>query len=161
MNESYRTLAGRKDTALLGSSLSGLFSFYGAWSRPDLFGKAACLSSSFRWADRDLFRRVQSSPVPEPMPYLDSDATLDPTEKDANLGDGFSNDPLLAGRHQSYPDTPFTRLGVPTSTKSPSTRPSPRSTTTSATASTVRPSIADGSRMSPTRSPADAPFKPE
>ena len=47
-----RTRVGREDTALIGSSLGGLFSFYAAWTRPDVFGKAICLSSSFWWANR-------------------------------------------------------------------------------------------------------------
>jgi catalase len=41
-------------------------------------------------------------------------------------GIDFSNDPLLAGRIHSYLDTQITRLGGPTSTRSRSTRRSPR-----------------------------------
>ena len=55
-----RTRAGREDTGLIGSSLGGLFSFYAAWNRPDVFGKAICLSSSFWWANRYMIRAVDA-----------------------------------------------------------------------------------------------------
>ncbi len=41
----YRTLAGATDTAVMGSSLGGVVSFYLGWQWPDVFGKVACLSS--------------------------------------------------------------------------------------------------------------------
>lgn len=72
----YRTLPGREDTGVVGSSMGGLFAFYAAWTLPDVFGKAACLSSSFWWNDRWAVKLVQSTPLPEPRPklYLDSGA---------------------------------------------------------------------------------------
>ncbi len=93
INSRYRTKTGRGDTALLGSSMGGLFSFYAAWSRSDVFGKAACLSSSFWWADRQAIRQVQTSkpPSPKPLFYLDSGAALWSFEKDANVRDGYNH----------------------------------------------------------------------
>jgi len=38
---------GPADTAVMGSSLGGVVSFYLAWQWPDVFGKIACLSSTF------------------------------------------------------------------------------------------------------------------
>ncbi len=86
----YRTQRSNKGRALLGSSMGGLFSFFGAWTRPDIFGNAICLSSSFWWADRWLVRKVQerACPFPRPRLYLDSGATASPFEEDANLRDG-------------------------------------------------------------------------
>ena len=43
----YRTLNGEEYTAVMGSSMGGLISFLLAWNYPDVFGKAACMSSSF------------------------------------------------------------------------------------------------------------------
>jgi predicted alpha/beta superfamily hydrolase len=43
----YRTLHDRKHTAVAGSSMGGAISFYLAWTRPDIFFGAACLSSAF------------------------------------------------------------------------------------------------------------------
>ncbi len=39
----------RQRTSLVGYSLGGLISCYGALTRPEVFGKAGCMSSSFWW----------------------------------------------------------------------------------------------------------------
>ncbi|AKT40109.1 alpha/beta hydrolase [Chondromyces crocatus] len=91
INERFRTRPERENTALMGSSMGGLFSFYAAWTRPDVFGKAACLSSSFWWANREMIRRVQHAGTPDPRPflYLDSGAAMCAFEKDPHVRDGF------------------------------------------------------------------------
>jgi catalase len=71
-------------------------------------------------------------------------------------GIDFTNDPLLAGRTHSYVDTQLSRLGGPNFHEIPSTPRSWKCTTTSATAFAAIPSIAAGSRTSPTRSAAVA-----
>jgi predicted alpha/beta superfamily hydrolase len=78
-------------TSMLGSSMGGLFSFYAAWTRSDVFGRAACLSGSFWWADESMVREVQKGvcPVPRPWLYIDSGVALNMFERDANLRDGF------------------------------------------------------------------------
>jgi predicted alpha/beta superfamily hydrolase len=76
----YRTLADREHTCVMGSSMGGVFSFYAAWTRPDVFGKAICLSSSFWWAGRHMIRSITRAPEPRPVIYLDSGAALDPRE---------------------------------------------------------------------------------
>lgn len=87
----YRTSSTRESTAILGSSMGGLFAFYAAWTKPEIFGKAACLSSSFWWADRWAIRLVQKGPAPSPRPffYIDSGASPNPMEQDANTRDGY------------------------------------------------------------------------
>jgi enterochelin esterase-like enzyme len=87
----FRTRRGREDTAILGSSMGGLFAFYAAWTRPDVFGKAACLSSSFWWDRRAMVREVErgACPFPPPLLYVDSGAAKNATEEDANLRDGY------------------------------------------------------------------------
>ena len=52
IDASYHTQPGRGSTAIIGSSHGGLAAFYMALRRPDVFGKAGCLSSSF-WAGLD------------------------------------------------------------------------------------------------------------
>lgn len=91
IDRSFRTLAAREHTAVLGSSMGGLFSFFAAWSRPEVFGKAACLSSSFWWSDRHMVRLVQkTAPVgTKPFFYLDSGVAQNALERDANRRDGF------------------------------------------------------------------------
>lgn len=87
----YRTRKEPASTGILGSSMGGLFAFFAAWSRPDVFGKAACLSSSFWWGDRWAVKHVQSGVAPSPRPflYLDSGAAPGPLDEDARVIDGF------------------------------------------------------------------------
>jgi predicted alpha/beta superfamily hydrolase len=67
----YRTLKGPRSTAVMGSSLGGVVSFYLAWQWPKVFGKVACLSSTFTHRD-DLLRRVSKEPKRKILIYLDS-----------------------------------------------------------------------------------------
>jgi predicted alpha/beta superfamily hydrolase len=71
IDATYRTLEGPTNNAVMGSSLGGVVSFYLAWQWPGVFGKAACLSSTFGWRD-DLLDRVRRE-APRPVQlYLDS-----------------------------------------------------------------------------------------
>jgi predicted alpha/beta superfamily hydrolase len=94
VRERFRTKTDSpRDTGILGSSMGGLFAFYAAWTRPEVFGKAACLSSSFWWGNRQIVRDVQEteprSPDLRPLLYLDTGASKDPLEEDASARDGF------------------------------------------------------------------------
>ncbi len=93
VDREYRTRPERSATTLLGSSMGGLFSFWAAWTRPDLFGAAICLSPSFWWADRWMIREVQAGacPVPRPRLYLDSGAAKWALEPDGSTRDGVHN----------------------------------------------------------------------
>lgn len=61
----------RRDRLMLGSSLGGVVSFFTAWEYPEVFGGAACMSSTFSFKD-DLVERVLSEPKRELRFYLDS-----------------------------------------------------------------------------------------
>src|SRR6266498_1227202 len=67
----YRTLSGPTDTAVMGSSLGGVVSFYVGWQWPEVFGKVACLSSTFSYRD-NLLERVSAEPKRKIRIYLDS-----------------------------------------------------------------------------------------
>jgi len=71
VDANYRTKPGPADTAVMGSSLGGVVSFFLAWQWPEVFGNAACLSSTFGWRD-DLLARVESEPGRDIRVYLDS-----------------------------------------------------------------------------------------
>ncbi|MBN1301755.1 MAG: alpha/beta hydrolase [Melioribacteraceae bacterium] len=58
IDEQYRTLTGSYDTATMGSSMGGLFSFQLFINYPSVFGKAACMSSSFWVDDRKIFTKI-------------------------------------------------------------------------------------------------------
>ncbi|MGH8250746.1 MAG: alpha-amylase family glycosyl hydrolase [Steroidobacteraceae bacterium] len=44
IDSTYRTLPGRGDTSIMGSSMGALISFYAVAERPDIFGGAGCVS---------------------------------------------------------------------------------------------------------------------
>jgi len=71
VDRNLRTLPDAGNTAVMGSSLGGVVSFHLAWQRPALFGKAACMSSTFTYKD-DLMARVEGEPKKPIVLYLDS-----------------------------------------------------------------------------------------
>jgi len=54
IDNKYRTLKGRENTFIAGSSLGGLFSFWAAIQYPDVFGAAGVFSPSF-WVSDQIF----------------------------------------------------------------------------------------------------------
>lgn len=51
VDQNYRTLTGREHTGIMGSSLGGLISHYGALKYQDVFSKAGIFSPSYWWSD--------------------------------------------------------------------------------------------------------------
>lgn len=51
IDANYRTKTNAKNTAIIGSSLGGLISFYGGLKYPKVFGKIGALSTSFWFSD--------------------------------------------------------------------------------------------------------------
>jgi enterochelin esterase-like enzyme len=99
---------------LLGASMGGLFSFYAAWTRSDVFGRAACLSGSFWWANQSMVREVQKGvcPVPRPWLYVDSGVAKNMFEGDANLVDGFHHTVALRNALVTHCYAPGANLHV-------------------------------------------------
>ena len=71
IDDRYRTRPRPIDTAVMGSSLGGVVSFFMAWEHPHVFGYAACMSSTFTFKD-DLLERVLTEPKRDVTFYLDS-----------------------------------------------------------------------------------------
>jgi len=66
-----RVLTSPRETGVIGSSLGGVVSFFMAWEYPQLFGYAACMSSTFSHKD-DLIDRVLAELKHPSKFYLDS-----------------------------------------------------------------------------------------
>ena len=62
VDATFPTLTGPRDTAVLGSSLGGVAAFQLAWTYPEIYGQAACFSSTF-WYENDLIDRVRREPL--------------------------------------------------------------------------------------------------
>jgi predicted alpha/beta superfamily hydrolase len=67
----YRTQKDSRHTAVGGSSLGGLISFYMAWWYPNIFSKAACMSSSFFWENYRVLKDVAIGPKKKIQFYID------------------------------------------------------------------------------------------
>jgi predicted alpha/beta superfamily hydrolase len=66
-----RTCADPENTVTMGSSLGGVAALHLAWTYPDVFGRVACLSSTFGVFD-DLFERIARDDKRDIMIYMDS-----------------------------------------------------------------------------------------
>ncbi|HSR98210.1 MAG TPA: alpha/beta hydrolase-fold protein [Kofleriaceae bacterium] len=78
IDQNLRTLPGKETTAVMGSSLGGLLSFYLARRNPTVFSKAGCLSSSFWWNNEALTVQVEQSAAHVPVKlYLDAGTSND------------------------------------------------------------------------------------
>lgn len=60
VDNSYRTKANSKNTAIMGSSLGGLISFYAVLKHPEVFGKAGVFSPSF-WFTDDMYTFIKDA----------------------------------------------------------------------------------------------------
>jgi predicted alpha/beta superfamily hydrolase len=58
IDANYRTLSDSENTGIMGSSMGGLISFYGAMKYPDVFGKAGVFSPSF-WISQDVYHLAE------------------------------------------------------------------------------------------------------
>ncbi|MBZ0180719.1 MAG: hypothetical protein K8F36_15650 [Melioribacteraceae bacterium] len=60
IDSNYKTLHGRENTAVGGSSMGGLISFMIAWEHPEVFSKAICMSPAFKFNQVDYVKEVKS-----------------------------------------------------------------------------------------------------
>ena len=59
IDKNYRTLPGRINTAIGGSSMGGLAAFLIAWNFSDYFSKAACYSPAFKYEEFDHTKKIE------------------------------------------------------------------------------------------------------
>lgn len=95
IDQSYRSLSTKQNTAIMGSSLGGLASFYIARRNPTVFSKSGGMSSSFWWNNQDMVKTVvaASGKVAGKF-YIDAgtsnDGLADTTAmRDAMVADGY------------------------------------------------------------------------
>lgn len=73
VNQEFRTLTGPANTAVLGSSMGGLLSFYLVTHHPEAFGACACMSTHFPLSQAVVARSFQGVPAvahPDTVPYV-------------------------------------------------------------------------------------------
>ncbi len=100
----FRTLSGPRHTAVMGSDLGGVASFFMAWEWPGVFGNAGCLSSRFSFRD-DLIERVRHEPR-RPREgvriYLDSGWPGESYESTLSLANALVERGFKLGREVMY-----------------------------------------------------------
>ena len=72
VNRSFRTLTGARHTAVMGSSMGGLLSFYLVTRHPDAFGACGCISTHFPLSEAvvaEVFH-LKPSATPDTTPYI-------------------------------------------------------------------------------------------
>jgi predicted alpha/beta superfamily hydrolase len=60
IDSTFRTKSNRKNTAIMGSSLGGLVSFYAGLKYPKVFGKVGCFSPSF-WFSDEIYKLTENT----------------------------------------------------------------------------------------------------
>jgi predicted alpha/beta superfamily hydrolase len=93
IDRTLRTLPGRDNTAIMGSSLGGIASVAIAQRHPDVFSKAAGVSSSFWWNQKSMITTL--APRVAVKFYIDAGTEGDGLEetmqmRDAMLGQGYA-----------------------------------------------------------------------
>jgi predicted alpha/beta superfamily hydrolase len=97
----FRTLRGRDDTGIAGSSMGGLISLYAGFKRADVFGFAGVLSPSLWFANASIFPVIEealASDQPRPRIYLDVGCY----EGQSTLADARRMRNLLVGHGYQY-----------------------------------------------------------
>jgi predicted alpha/beta superfamily hydrolase len=99
VDQNLRTLPGKANTGVMGSSLGGLLSFYLTRRNPSVFAKAGCLSSSFWWNDEALTVDVEQSTAHVPVTiYLDAGTTNDGLPQTTRMDSALLADGYVQGR---------------------------------------------------------------
>ena len=81
VNASFRTLTGPGNTAVMGSSMGGLLSFYLVTHHPEVFGACGCESTHFPLSEALVARVLPGVPVsaaPDTTPYIIRDIRVRP-----------------------------------------------------------------------------------
>lgn len=72
IDHDFRTLPGREQTGIMGSSMGGLISLFAFFSRPETFGLAGIMSPSFWFANQAIFNYIEHAPFHPGKIYLDA-----------------------------------------------------------------------------------------
>lgn len=124
IDKTYRTKTDKSNTAIIGSSMGGLISFYALYDYPDIFSKAACLSSGFFFDDGDIMSKIKSdlSPFRNSKIYLDcggKDLDYDFLPTNQLVKELLNNDKQISVLYEEFPEDPHnevawsSRLDIP------------------------------------------------
>jgi predicted alpha/beta superfamily hydrolase len=99
IDQNYRTLTTKTNTALIGSSLGGLVSFYIGRRNPAVFGKLAAMSSSFWWNNQALTQQVEAATTKVAVNiYIDAGTSSDGLTETTRMRDALVADGYVQGK---------------------------------------------------------------
>ncbi|MBL8511667.1 MAG: alpha/beta hydrolase [Betaproteobacteria bacterium] len=103
IDQNFRTLSDKNNTAIMGSSLGGLASFYIASRHADVFSKAGCVSSSFWWNNQMMTNAVSAwaSKVPAKF-YIDAGTSNDGLTETTAMRDALVQKGYVQGADLNY-----------------------------------------------------------
>lgn len=103
IDQSYRSLAGNQNTAIMGSSLGGLASFYIARRNPTVFSRSGGMSSSFWWNNQSMVQTVvaASGKVAGKF-YIDAGTSNDGLADTTAMRDAMAADGYVQGVDMYY-----------------------------------------------------------
>jgi predicted alpha/beta superfamily hydrolase len=103
IDQNFRTLPSKENTAIMGSSLGGLVSFYIARRNPTVFSRAGCMSSSFWWNNEALTGVVQQSTARVPVKfYLDAGTSNDGLTETTRMDNALLADGYVQGQDLNF-----------------------------------------------------------
>jgi predicted alpha/beta superfamily hydrolase len=100
IDKTLRTLPGKDNTAIMGSSLGGIASVVIAQHHPDIFSKAGGVSSSFWWNNKALITKIAAR-VPVKF-YIDAGTKGDGLEETTLMRDAMLTQGYTAGTDLFY-----------------------------------------------------------
>ncbi|MFT3794234.1 alpha/beta hydrolase [Flavobacterium sp.] len=96
IDKRYRTKTDTQNTAIMGSSLGGLVSFYAVLKYPKVFGKAGIFSPSF-WYSKDIYQLAQQAPMIKAKLYF-----LCGDDEDAEMVSDMQRMELIVSENQRH-----------------------------------------------------------
>jgi predicted alpha/beta superfamily hydrolase len=103
IDQTYRTLPSNKNTAIMGSSLGGLVSFYIGRRHPEAFSKLAGLSSSFWWNGQALTQQVEAATGKVAVSfYIDAGTSSDGLTETTRMRNALVADGYVQGKDLYY-----------------------------------------------------------
>lgn len=94
IDRDFRTLQDKKHTGIMGSSMGGLISLYGFFSRPAIFGFAGVMSPSLWFANDAIFRFAEETAFQQGKIYLDAGTR--------EMGGSWPDQGILRSRSRRY-----------------------------------------------------------
>lgn len=103
VDQTYRTLTNKDNTAIMGSSLGGLVSCYIARRNPTVFSKAGCMSSSFWWNNEAFTVQVEQATVKVPVKfYIDAGTVNDGLTQTQRMNTALRADGYVQGTDLNF-----------------------------------------------------------